>query len=161
MNWLDILVIIVALYSIIKGYRSGLIKQLASLASVIACILLSGKIATMLLPYIHYFEKIPKNLSEPAAFILAFIIIFLAFMLLGHMLQSILHTMKLGTFNKLAGATLSFSKWMIIVSLILNLFIKIDKERLIISDKLDTQSKTYRYVQPIAPKITPYLNFDF
>lgn len=159
MTWLDILVLIVATYSIFKGYRSGLIKQLASLAAVVACVLISGKIATILLPYLLKLESIPRNITEPLAFIASYIIIFAGFMLLGHMLQSIAKTIKLGTVNKLAGAALSLAKWMIILSIFINLLTKMDVEHLIVRKDLGTESKTYKYIQPIAPEIAPYLKF--
>lgn len=160
MNWLDTLVIIVAIYSIFKGYKTGLIKQLASLAAIIACVLLSGKISSIILPYLRSLGKIPENLVESAAFIASFLLIFAAFMLLGYMLQSILQTVKLGTLNKLAGAALCITKWMIVVSLMLNLLIKMDSNHLIIPADIDTRSKSYPYIQPIAAAITPYLKFN-
>jgi len=161
MNWFDILVIIVAIYAFIKGYSSGLIKQLASLAGIIACILLSGKVSLLILPYLRNLGKIPDNLIEPAAYIASFLLIFAVFMLIGHMLQSILQAVHLGMLNKLAGSVLSLAKWMIIISLLVNLIAKIDKNNSIIPSDMDSRSKTYGYIQPIATVIAPYLKFDF
>lgn len=158
MNWFDIIVLIVALYSIFKGYRSGFIKQLASLAGLVACVLLSGKLSTILLPYFQ--DKIPGYFVEPATFIAAFLLIFAAFKLIGHMLQSILESIKIGAINKFAGAILSLAKWMILISVIINLAEKLDSKHTLIPDDLATSSKSYRYVQPIAPMLTPYLKFD-
>lgn len=159
MNWFDILILIVTVYSLLKGYKSGFIKQLASLAAIIGCILLSGKISSIVLPYLN--DKVPSNWSEPAAFITSFILIFAAAMIIGHMLQSILESVKMGTLNKLAGAGLSFIKWIILISIAFNLLAKMDEKHVIITADMKNQSKTYKYVQPIAPMITPYLKFDW
>lgn len=161
MNWFDILVAIIILYSFFKGYSSGFIKQLASLAGIIACILLSGKVSSVILPHLQKLGNIPDKLLEPAAFIAAFIIIAAAFLLLGHMLQSILETIKLGFINKIAGAGLGLIKWMIVLSMILNLLVKIDEHHVILPADISARSLTYKYIQPIAPSITPYLKFNF
>lgn len=160
MNWLDIFIAIIAVYSIFNGYKSGLVKQLASLASIVACVLLSGKISTILLPYIVYFEFIPQHLGESFAFILSFAIIFGVFFALGYMLQNILQTVKLGKLNKLAGASLCLVKWMVIVSLVLNLFTRMDSHNLVVPPDIGSKCKSYRFVQPIATEITPYLKFN-
>ncbi|MDU1905103.1 MAG: CvpA family protein [Dysgonomonas sp.] len=159
MNWFDILIIIVAIYSIFKGYRSGFVKQLASLVAIIACILISGKVSSILLPYIQ--DRIPANWAEPAAFITSFLLIFAVVMILGHMLQSILETVKMGTLNKMAGAVLSLAKWMLVVSIIFNLLSKMDENHTLIDADLKEKSKTYQYIQPLAPAITPYLSFNW
>lgn len=159
MNWFDILIIVVAIYSVFKGYKSGFIKQLASLVAIIACILISGKVSSILLPYLQ--DKIPVNWAEPAAFIASFLLIFAAAMLIGHMLQSILETIRMGILNKLAGAGLSLAKWMIIVSILFNLLAKMDENHILIGKDIKEKSKTYKYIQPIAPMITPYLKFNW
>jgi len=161
MNWLDIIVAIVIVYSIFKGYRTGFIKQLASLAGIVACILLSGKVSAMILPYLRNLGNIPDKLLEPAAFIAAFILIAAAFMLLGHMIQSILETIKLGFINRLAGAVLSLAKWMIIISLVFNLLIKMDEHRVLFPADIENRSLSFKYIQPVAPAIAPYLKFNF
>lgn len=161
MNWFDIIIIIVIVYSIFKGYRSGLVKQLASLAGIIACILLSNKVAFIVLPYLRHWGIFPDSLVEPAAFITSFLLIFAFVLVLGHMLQTILESVKMGLLNKLGGVVICLAKWLIIVSLILNLVEKMDKDHSLIAEDISRQSKTYIYVQPLAPAITPYLKFDF
>lgn len=161
MNWFDIIIVIVAAYSIFKGYSSGLVKQLASLVGIIASILLSNKVAFIILPYLRNWEIFPDSLVEPAAFITSFLLIFAVVMVLGHMLQTILESIKLDSLNKIGGVVICLAKWLIVVSLILNLVEKMDKDHSLIAEDISEKSKAYPYIQPIAPAITPYLKFDF
>jgi len=161
MNWFDIIIAIILVYAFFRGYRSGFIKQLASLAGIIACILLSSKVSFLILPYLREWGSIPQNLVEPAAFITSFLLIFAVFMILGHMLQTIINTIKLGLLNRLAGAALSIAKWFFIISVIINLLERIDKDRTLIPEDISEKSKTYRYIKPLAPEIATYLKFDF
>lgn len=161
MNWLDIIVAVVVVYSIFKGYSSGLIKQLASLVGVIACILLSGKVSLIILPYLREWNIFPDSLVEPAAFIMSFLSIFAVVTLLGYMLQTILESIKLGFVNRIGGIVICLAKWLIVLSLVLNLVERMDKNHNLISEDISEKSKTYPYVRPLAPAITPYLKFDF
>lgn len=161
MNWFDIIIIIVIAYSIFKGYRSGLVKQLASLVGIIASILLSNKVSFLILPYFRSWGIFPDALVGPAAFIASFLIIFAAVLVLGHMLQTIIESIKMDSLNKVGGVVLCLAKWLIVVSLVLNLVEKMDKNHSLIAEDISEKSKTYPYVQPIAPAITPYLKFDF
>ncbi|MEN9919657.1 MAG: hypothetical protein RL662_2093 [Bacteroidota bacterium] len=158
MNGFDIFVLIVVAYSILTGYRSGLAKQLASLGGLIASILLSGKVSTILSP--HLKDIIPNQLLQPVTFLIAFLLITIAFWLIGYMLQNILETIKMGTINKLAGAGLSCTKWIIAISILLNIVVAMDKKNTLIPADMDTRSKSYKYIKPIAPAITPYLRFE-
>jgi uncharacterized membrane protein required for colicin V production len=160
MSWIDILAIIVALYSLFKGYRSGLVKQLASLAGIIACILLSGKVSYILLPYLRDYGILPEYLVEPAAYIVSFLLILAVFWLLGYMLQSILESVRLGTLNRLTGAILSLVKWAAILSLAFSLITRVDKNQSLLTEEARSKSHSYKYIQPIAPAIAPYLRFD-
>lgn len=161
MNWLDIIVLVVAVYSIFKGYSSGLVKQLASLAGIVACILLSNKVSFIILPYLRDWGIFPESLIEPAAFIISFLSIYAVVSLLGYMLHTILESVKLGLLNRIGGIVLCLAKWLIILSLVLNLIEKMDKNHSLISEDIAEKSKTYPYISPIAPAITPYLKFDF
>lgn len=160
MNWFDIFIIIVIIYCSIKGYKSGLIKQLTSLVGLIAAAILSGQISTIIYPYIQGFAQLPNYLTSPLSYIIAFAIIILFFYLIGTMLDSMIKTIKIGTLNKLAGVILCVAKWVIAISIILNIIIKADEHQQLVTGRIQNRSITYQYIQPIAPLIIPYLKFN-
>ncbi|SHF60015.1 CvpA family protein [Dysgonomonas macrotermitis] len=159
MTWFDICIFIVTAYCIFKGYKTGLVKQLATLAGLVAGAVLSGQISTIIRPLIQGKTESSDYILEPLSYILAFAIIMLAFYLLGTLVQGILEAAKMGTLNRLAGIVLCLTKWMFAISIVLNLLIKVDTNRIIISHETEARSKTYKYVQPLAPYLVPYLKF--
>lgn len=159
MHWFDIILTIVSLYSIFKGYRSGFIRQLAALAGIVACVFLSDRVALIIQPYIA--DKVSSLLLGPVTFMVAFVLIFVAFMLLGYMLQSIFESSKkLGFINRFLGAVLCWVKWMLMLSILLNVVLKMDRQHLLLPADIEMQSKFFRFIKPIAPAIAPYLKFD-
>lgn len=157
MNWFDICIFIVSLYSILKGYQTGFVKQLASLAGLIVAAILSGQLSYIVLPFM---SKLSDQFAEPLSYIASFILIIAVFALIGHMLHEILETIKLGTLNKLAGAVLCFSKWILLISITINLIEKLDTNKTLITDDFRSKSATFEMVKAIAPKIVPYLKFE-
>ena len=160
MNWFDIIIIIVLIYCIISGYKSGLIKQLTALAGIIIAALLSGKISDSIYPYIKDFTEIPEYVKAPFSFIIAFLIILSLFYIIGGMLESIIKTLKMGTLNKLCGSIFCFAKWCFAISILLNVVTTLDDNNQLINPNIEKESKTFTYVQQLAPQIIPYLRFD-
>jgi len=160
MNWFDIIIIIVFIYCIISGYKSGLIKQLTALVGIIVAAILSGKISDFFYPYIKDFSQIPDYVKVPFSFIIAFLLILSLFYIIGGMLESIIKTLKMGILNKLCGSVFCFAKWCLAISILLNVVVTLDDNKQLINKNIEKESKTFTYVQQLAPKIIPYLKFD-
>lgn len=160
MNWLDIIIVIIVVYCIFEGYKTGLIKQLATLAGFIVGAVLSGTISSIILPILQSKIGSSENILGPLSYILAFTAIMIVFYLLGSMIQSIVETVKMGALNRLAGIVLCLAKWVFVTSILLNLILKTDTNKALITDNTINKSKTFKYVQPFAPRIVPFLKFD-
>jgi membrane protein required for colicin V production len=104
MNWLDIIIIILLVGSLIGGFVTGLIKTVFSLAGLIIGVILAGHYYIALSAYLAF---IPTSAGPSIA---AFIIIFLAVMivaaLLGFLLTKLISAVLLGWLNRLGGAVL-------------------------------------------------------
>lgn len=161
MNWFDICIFIVIIYCIIKGYKTGLVKQLSTLAGLIVGAVLSGKLSVLVLPYIQHIKQIPHYMSAPLSYAITFLIIISSFYLLGTMMEEILKTVKMGTLNKLAGVALCLTKWLFAISIGVNLIVQADEHHQLIAPKIQNGSATYKYIQPFAPKLVPFLKFSF
>lgn len=161
MTWFDIFIYIVIIYCVFKGYKTGLVKQLATLTGLVAGAILSGQISSLLLPLLQSKLQSSDYILAPLSYILAFILIMLAFYLLGTLIQGIVEAAKMGTLNRLAGIALCLTKWILAVSIIVNLIAQIDSGHHIISHDTISRSRTYEYVQPFAPQIVPFLKFEF
>lgn len=160
MNWFDLFILIVVAYCALSGYKSGLIRQLASLVGFATAAILSGQISTIIEPHIKKASNIPEYLVDSLSYALSFLVIMIFFYILGRMLESIVKSIKMGTLNRIGGSVLCLAKWVLVVSIILNIIIRIDNKKQL-TNNIEKDSISYRYIQPIAPSIIPYLQFNF
>lgn len=161
MNWFDIAIFVIIIAAAIKGYISGFIKQLASLAGIIAGAIFAGKIAGFITPYIHDTTQTNNYIVEALSYFIAFLIIVIAFLLLGRIVQGMLEAVKLNFINRLAGVVFSAGKWLIVLSILLNVIVELDQKKIIIKPEIRENSKTYPYIKAITPYFIPFLDFDF
>ena len=123
MNWLDIIIIILLIGSMIGGFIFGLIKTVFSLAGLIVGVILAGHYYGPLSDYLAF---VPTQKGPPVA---AFIIIFLAVMiiaaLLGFLLSKLISAVLLGWLNRLGGAILGLILGSIFIAAFLVIIAKV------------------------------------
>jgi len=160
MTWFDLVVFAIIIFAVVRGFISGLIMQLASLAGLIVCAFFAGQIAALISPYIIELTKSSGYLIKPISYLCAFILIMIAFLLLGKLLEGVMKTVKINFVNRLAGGAFSVVKWLIVVSILLNLIVGIDKNEKIIKAEVKEKSYTYKPVKAITPYFIPFLGFE-
>ncbi|MBN1188303.1 MAG: CvpA family protein [Dehalococcoidales bacterium] len=134
MNWLDIILIIFLVISIVGGIASGLVRAIFSLAGLIIGVVLAG----------HFYSNLADALSfisnDKAAGIVAFAIIFIVVViiaaLLGTLFTKIVSSMMLGFINRLGGAVLGFFIGAIFLGAILAIWVKFLGENSVISNSV-------------------------
>ena len=118
MNYLDIIIIVILSYCVIRGVFRGLIKELSSIIGVF-----SGFYAAY-----TYYTVVAKPLSEwisnPGylnimSFMVIFCVVFLVISILGVIINYLLKLAFLGWFDRFCGAVFGAMKGLLIVSVIL------------------------------------------
>ncbi|MBT9168658.1 MAG: hypothetical protein DDT19_02006 [Syntrophomonadaceae bacterium] len=135
-NWLDILIIIILLFTAIMGWRRGLVRQFFDVAAVFASYLVAllyGRQFILLLDnYLSFFRWLPAWVNNPTpfgfilgdillrllGFALLFFLVRMFFRLLAGMAHSFFSLPILGTVNALGGLGLGFLKGMLFVLII-------------------------------------------
>jgi membrane protein required for colicin V production len=118
MNPLDVVIIIILGYGLIRGIFRGMVKEISSIVGVFA-----GFYAA----YSYYplvsqiMEGWITNISflNILSFMLIFCIIFFMISILGVIIKYLMHIASLGWMDRLLGASLGFGKAILIVSIIL------------------------------------------
>jgi membrane protein required for colicin V production len=155
----DIIIAGIIIFSVITGYISGLVMQLASLLGLVCCAFFAGKTATVVHPFFMEFTGIPDYISIPLSYLLSFILIMIAFYAAGKLLDGFVKAIQLNMLNRLAGSFFSVAKWLIMISILLNLLVIIDKDEHIIKHDIKERSLSYPYIKPLAPSFIPFLDF--
>lgn len=128
MNALTIFIIIVAVASLIFGYHRGIVREASSLCAIllaiVACQLLGDTATTIAAKAIGADEGESAAASYSASIIgcgSLFILVWLGVYLLARMLRGAVRAVRLGIIDSAAGALFSCGKWMLALSLVLNL----------------------------------------
>ncbi|MDU1891905.1 MAG: CvpA family protein [Dysgonomonas sp.] len=161
MNWFDLVILVIVLVTAIRGYISGLIMQLASLVGIVLGAIFAGKLSEIVAPKLISLTDIPSHILGPVSYIISFLIILIIIILLGRALQSFIEVIKINTLNRLAGAIFCCAKWLVIISILLNLLAEFDQSKQIIKEDIRENSLTYPLVSEIAQIVIPYLRFDW
>lgn len=157
MSVIDIILILLLLFGLIRGFMRGLFVELASLIALLAgiygAIHFSNYAATFLENQVDWEQKY----ISAAAFAITFIIIVLVISLAGKALTKLADFAMLGIVNKLLGALFGVLKTAFILSIILVVIEKINPTLLLISEESKEESALYYPIQILAPTVFPII----
>jgi len=113
MNWFDVVLAVLVLWSVITAFMKGISRELVGLAAVVAALFLGvwfyGTVGYYLLPYVN---------SRPVANLGGFLIVFAAVWLAGGAIGQIMKRMMkgagLGFFDRVLGAGFGFARGMLL-----------------------------------------------
>jgi membrane protein required for colicin V production len=160
MNYIDIILAIFLLWAAYKGFKNGLIIEVASLAALIlgifGAIKFSGLTADFL---VERFDMTSKYLSL-IAFAITFVCIVIVVHLLARILDKLVKAIALGFINRLSGVVFGIVKVVFILSIVLVILNAINrKANFLPKEKLD-ESFLYWPISNFAPAIFNELNFN-
>jgi|SRR5690606_4124433 len=153
----DIIIAILLGYALYKGLQKGLVVAILSLFALIIGVYVSLKFSF----YTRDILFIDSNLSEHtitlAAFFITFVIVLLVLFFLGKMLTKMISAIALGFLNRVGGAVFEGLKMVLIISIILNLFQKINFNHIIVSKEQLDSSLFYRPIEEVSKKVFPLM----
>jgi membrane protein required for colicin V production len=148
MNYLDIIFLIPALWFGYKGFTHGLIRELAGLAALILGIYAAFMFSDWVAKWINT-PSIPKEVY----FAITFLIVLMAVFLLGRVTEKIIKLVIPEFVNNLLGGLFGIAKVMVIFSVLFYFINSVDSKHVILSQKTTEKSFTYKYIEPIVPKL--------
>jgi len=148
MNYLDFIILIPALWFGYKGFTHGLIRELVSLAA-----LFLGIYAAFV--FTDWVEKWMSNPTIPkeAYFAITFLLVLIAVYLLGRFVEKIIKLMIPEFVNNLFGGLFGAAKVILMFSAIFYFIHSVDSKNVILKEDTVEKSFTYKYVEPIVPKV--------
>ena len=156
MNWLDIVLAVLAVAGFIKGYSDGFIRQVVFFFALIAAIYLCSKVAVNLREYLISINVFPENSVTLLSYILAFIMIAGIIILAGWIMHKMISVTPLSLLNHLAGALLGLIVTVLLISLTLNVMEGLDRRSAFISQEIKEDSMFYYYCVEFVPAIYPF-----
>ena len=158
MNWLDIVLAIPLLWFMYKGFRNGLIIELASLAALVLGIFIALHFSFYAKEFLIDNFEIADNYLNIIAFAITFIIVAVLVYLVGKIIHKLVSIVALGFLNRLAGGVFGLLKAALVLSVILYFLNGFDSS--LIKAEVKENSFLYEPVESIVPMIIPRIDLD-
>lgn len=157
MSFLDIVLGVLLAYGLYKGLRNGLFVELAGLISLLLGIFFAIKFSYLASNTLGVFVQWnPKNI-QITAFIITFVLVVIGISLLAKILTKIASAVFLGWVNNLGGAFVRILKTVLIISIFLSLFEKINYDHFFAKKETLDNSIFYRPIQKTSGFVFPTL----
>jgi membrane protein required for colicin V production len=152
---IDIVLVALLGFGLIRGFFKGFFVEVASLVALIAgiygAIHFSYYVADLLMKHVDWSEK-TINIT---AFAITFIIIVLVIALAGKALTKLADFAALGLLNKLLGGVFGLLKIGLILSILLIIFDKMNNTITFVDEEHTKDSILYKPVKSLAPMLFP------
>ncbi len=138
-NWIDIIVIILLATALFRGLKSGLVIQATSLIGFIIAIYVAKNYATE----VGELCRITSEYVTVIGFVIAFLLVNIAFIIVGKIVSMVVSIAGLGIFDKLFGSIFSMLQTLIVLGVVFWTFNTINQK----TNLIDTASlnKSYFY----------------
>lgn len=153
MNYIDFIIVLIVLIGALYGLIKGVFRQLGSLGGFVAGVLVSRLFGGSFASLLQQMFDLPAGVSHIAAYSLLFLLVYLICLQLMRLIHHISQQVALGWLDRLAGALFGALKYLVIFSILLNLVHIIDpKVRMLPAREVST-SHLYGYALRIAPAL--------
>ncbi|HET9747228.1 MAG TPA: CvpA family protein [Chitinophagaceae bacterium] len=146
---IDIIVAIILILAVIKGYRQGLIVALFSVIAFIIGLAAALKLSAVVADHLGQAVKVSDKWLPIISFAVVFLVVVLLVRLGARFIQKTVELVMLGWLNRVGGILLYAGLYIFIFSILLFYADQIG----FIKPETKTGSVTYSYIQPWAPKL--------
>lgn len=159
-NTLDLIILIPLLLWAWQGYKKGLIISVASLAALILGLYFAFYFSDFTAARLNEYFKIDKAYLAIIAFVVTFVVVVLAIILIGKVLQKFINILMLGFLNKAAGAVFGILKGALYLSILIWVINFFNPGGHLIKQQYREGSLLYKPVESFGPLLYSRLNLD-
>lgn len=155
MEVIDIVLGALILFGLVRGFMKGLFVEVASLVALVAGVYGAMHFSNFAAEFLQTKTEWNEKTINIVAFAITFVIIVLAIGLAGKALTKLADFAALGIINKLAGGIFGALKIALILSVILNVFDKLNNTITLLDADTKQKSALYKPVKSLVPMIFP------
>jgi len=157
MNWIDLIIVVILILSIVSGFINGLVKEVASLAALILGIWGAIKFSGFTAEKLYDFFDMTGKYVGLIAFLVTFGIIVVIIHFIGLLADKIVSAASLGFVNRLLGIAFGLIKSVLIMSVFFVILNAIDVRRPFLPKETIEKSVFFNPISDIAPAIFPII----
>lgn len=155
MSFIDIVFAVLLCIALYKGIKNGLFVELASLLALIVGIFIAIKFSYITKTFLETKVSWEPKYIEIVAFAVTFLLVVLVIHLSAKLLTKIADFAYLGWLNKLAGAFFSCLKTMLLLSVVILVFEKINLNNMLVKQETLDDSIFYNPTKEISAFLYP------
>lgn len=153
MNTINIVIIIPIAAGFVFGLFRGFIKELIGLAAIFLGIYGAKFLSPWLSEILTNTFSFSEKTSQPVAYIILFLIIVVLLLIIARLLDKLFDAVSLGGLNRFLGGLFGGIKYLLVVSVLLNVFDALQQKFSVISPETVQNSKLYKPVLKVAPEL--------
>ena len=157
MNWIDAIIVVILILSLVTGFTNGLVKEVASLAALILGIWGAIKFSAFTAEKLYDYFDMTGHYVGVIAFLITFGIIVVIIHFIGMLADKVVNAASLGFVNRLFGIVFGLLKSVLIMSVLFSVLNAIDVRRSFLPKETIEQSRFYNPISDIAPAIFPII----
>jgi membrane protein required for colicin V production len=158
MNYIDVILVVLLILAAIGGFSKGFISELISLAALVLGIWGAFEFSDITSKFLVENFNVQWKHLHLASLLITFIVIIILVHIVGKVVSKMAETLIPGIINRIAGIILGVLKSVLILSVFLVFFDRIDNDVSILSEKAKNESKLYEPLRKFAPSIFPFIN---
>ncbi|MBI9063393.1 MAG: CvpA family protein [Marinilabiliaceae bacterium] len=158
MNYFDIVIGVILILGLVKGFKNGLVIELAALAALVLGLLGAVHFSDITESYLA--QYLESNYIGIIAFVITFVVIVIGVHLLARVIDKLIKAVALGPVNRITGALFSLLKYAFIISVLLAVVNGLERNFNFLPEEQKESSILYEPIASIAPFVFPYLKFD-
>jgi membrane protein required for colicin V production len=157
MNYIDIILLILLLLAAIGGFKNGFITELASLAGLILGIWGAFEFSDLTSDVLVKNFNVHWEHLKLFSLIITFIVIAILVHIVAGVVNKMVEAAMLGILNRLAGLVFGIIKSVLVLSVVLVVFDRINSDVTIIHEDKINESRLYKPIRNLAPSIFPFI----
>ena len=155
MEVIDIVLGALILFGLVRGFMKGLFVEVASLVALIAGVYGAIHFSNFAAEFLQTRTEWTEKTISITAFAITFVVIVLAIAFAGKALTKLANFAALGILNKLLGGLFGALKMALILSIVLNIFDKMNKTIAFVDNDSMENSILFSPVKSLVPIIFP------
>ena len=160
LNYFDLVIAILLLWSAYRGFSKGFLIMAASLAALVLGVWGAIRFSDLTAGFLVQNLNLQGKYTALIAFAITFIGIVIGVHLIARAMDKLVKAVALGIVNRIAGLAFAVLRTAFLISIVLVILNSIDQRAPFIPDDHKDNSLLYKPLSRFAPSIFPYLNFE-
>jgi membrane protein required for colicin V production len=157
MNWIDLIIIILLILAVLRGFTDGFVKEVASLLALVLGIWGAIKFSSFTAAKLYDWFDMTGQYVGIISFIVTFIIIVVVIHFVGTLADKMVQAISIGFLNRILGMVFGLIKDVLILSVVFTVLNVIDARHPFLPKEKIAESKFYMPISDIAPAIFPVI----